>query len=363
MSRPLDRRRRLVILLAGFAAGFIALRPAWSATDPLPSWNDSPAKRAIEAFVHEVTTPGPRFTPPAARVAVFDNDGTLWAEQPVYFEVAFALDRAKAMAAKDPALLQKPAFEAAASGDPKALAALGQKDVVELMVATHSGMTTDQFAAAAKAWFASAVHPQRHRPYASLVYQPQLELLAYLRANGFSNWIVSGGGVDFMRAFAEAAYGVPPERTIGSNGLTRFEMRGGTPVLVKLPKIGSVDDGPGKPQNIELHIGRRPILAFGNSDGDQQMLEWTAAQAAPNLELLVRHDDAEREWAYDRQSKVGTLDQGLGRGSRPPLDRGQHEGRLAPGVPASGAIGRRPATTGHRLSRSVVWRQSIVQER
>jgi phosphoserine phosphatase len=308
MSRSLDRRRRRIVLLAAFAAGCVAFQPAWAATDPLPNWNEGPAKQAIEAFVHDVTTPGPRFVPPAARVAVFDNDGTLWAEQPVYFEVAFALERAKAMAAKDPALLKKPAFKAAASGDPKALAALGQKDVVELMVATHSGMTTDQFAAAAKAWFASAVHPQRHRPYVSLVYQPQIELLAYLRQNGFSTWIVSGGGVDFMRAFAETAYGVTPERTIGSSGQTRFELRGGTPALVKLPTVGSVDDGPGKPQNIELHIGRRPILAFGNSDGDQQMLEWTAAQPGPNLELLVHHDDAAREWAYDRKSKIGTLD-------------------------------------------------------
>jgi len=308
MSRPPDHGRRRILLLTALAAGALAAAPAWSASDPLPSWNDGPAKTAIEAFVHAVTTPGPRFVPPPARVAVFDNDGTLWAEQPLYFELAFALDRAKAMAAKDPALLTKPAFRAAASGDPKALAALGQKDVVELAVASHSGMNTDQFVAAAKAWFASAVHPQRHRPYASLVYQPQLELLAYLRANGFSTWIVSGGGVDFMRAFAEAAYGVPPERIIGSSGQTRFELRNGTPVLVKLPAIGSVDDGPGKPQNIELHIGRRPILAFGNSDGDQQMLEWTAAQPGPNLELLVHHDDAAREWAYDRQSKIGTLD-------------------------------------------------------
>jgi phosphoserine phosphatase len=308
MSRPLDRGRRQVLLLAAFAVGCMAVRPAWGAADPLRSWNDGPAKRAIEALVREVTTPGPRFVPPEARVAVFDNDGTLWAEQPVYFEVAFALDRAKAMAAENPALLQKPAFKAAVSGDPKALSALSQKEVVELALATHSGMTTDQFAAAARVWFASAIHPQRHRPYVSLVYQPQLELLAYLKANGFSTWIVSGGGVDFMRAFAEAAYGIPPERTIGSSGQTRYEVRNGAPVLVKLPAIGSVDDGPGKPQNIELHIGRRPILAFGNSDGDQQMLEWTAAQVGPNLELLVHHDDAAREWAYDRGSKIGTLD-------------------------------------------------------
>ncbi len=304
----MDRHRRRILLLAGFAASGFGLGPAWSAADPLPSWNDGPAKQAIEAFVHDVTTPGPRFVAQAARVAVFDNDGTLWAEQPMYFELAFSLDRAKAMAAKDPALLKTPAFQAAASGDPKALAALSEKDVAGLAVATHSGMTTDQFAAAAKAWFASAVHPQRHRPYVTLVYQPQLELLAYLRVNGFSTWIVSGGGVDFMRAFAEGAYGVPPERTIGSSGQTRFELRGGAPALVKLPKIGSVDDGPGKPQNIELHIGRRPILAFGNSDGDQQMLEWAAAQPGPNLELLVHHDDAAREWAYDRKSKIGTLD-------------------------------------------------------
>jgi phosphoglycolate phosphatase-like HAD superfamily hydrolase len=307
----MDCSRRVLLLafaVAGLFIGGAAARPTASAADPLPSWNNGPAKQAIEAFVHDVTAPGPRFVPPAARVAVFDNDGTLWAEQPLYFELAFALDRAKAMAAKDPTLLQKPAFKAAASGDPAALAALSQKDVVELAVATHSGMTTDEFTTTAKAWFASAVHPQRHRPYVSLIYRPQVELLAYLRAHGFETWIVSGGGVDFMRAFAEAAYGVPPERTIGSSGQTRFEMRAGAPVLVKLPMVGSVDDGPGKPQNIELHIGRRPILAFGNSDGDQQMLEWTSAQSGPNLELLVHHDDSAREWAYDRKSKIGTLD-------------------------------------------------------
>jgi phosphoserine phosphatase len=296
------------ILIFAIVLSWISLDPAWGATDPLASWTNGPAKQAIVGFVQTVTRPGPGFTPPAQRIAVFDNDGTLWAEQPVYFEVAFALERARAITAKNPALAQRPAFKAALSSDLKVLAALDQKDVVELMAATHAGMTTDEFMATAKAWFAQARHPLLKRPYRSLVYQPQLDLLAYLKANGFQTYIVSGGGVEFMRAFAEAAYGIPPERTIGSSGKTRFEARGGSPVLVKLPEIGSVDDGPGKPQNIDLHIGRRPILAFGNSDGDQQMLEYAAGGKGPNLELLLHHDDDAREYAYDRTSKIGRLD-------------------------------------------------------
>ena len=276
--------------------------------DPLPSWNDGPAKQAITAFVADAVKAGPAHIPPSLRIAVFDNDGTLWAEQPMYFEGVFALDQARAMATANPALRRKAPFKAIADNDRKAMAAFTEKDILALVAATHSGMTTEAFTAGVRGWLAAARHPRFGRPYTDLVYQPQLELLRYLRANGFKTFIVSGGGVDFIRAFAEDAYGVPPEQVIGSSGKTRFEATDGKAELIKLPELGSIDDGEGKPENIGLQIGRRPVLAVGNSDGDLAMLQYAAAGGGPNLELLVHHDDAGREYAYDRASKIGTLD-------------------------------------------------------
>lgn len=292
------------------ALALFALRaaPVLAQVDPLASWNDGPAKQRILRFVAEVTQPGAGFVPPPERIAVFDNDGTLWVEQPMYVEAVFALERAKAMAEADPSLQAKPAFKALVEGDRQAIADFTEKELAELALASHVNMTTDAFDRVAEDWFAKARHPRFGRLYRELLYQPQLELLAYLRVNGFKTFIVSGGGVDFMRAYAEQAYGVPPEQVIGSSAKTRFEMQPSGPALLKLPEIGSIDDGPGKPENIELHIGRRPLLAFGNSDGDLQMLQYAAGGSRPHLELLVHHDDAEREYAYERDSKVGKLD-------------------------------------------------------
>ncbi|MBC6983674.1 HAD family hydrolase [Caulobacter sp. 17J80-11] len=305
MTFELNRRS---FSLAGLAAALGLATPVSAAEDPLPSWNDGPAKRALQAFVRRVTTQGPDFVAPAERIATFDNDGTLWAEMPVYFEVLFAVDRGRELAAKDPALAAREPFKSLVEKGAAGLAGLTQAQVVELVAVTHSGMTTEQFQQIARAWFATARHPTTKRLYTQMVYQPQLELLAWLRREGFKTFIVSGGGVDFMRAFAEPVYGVPPEQVIGSSVETRWEMREGVPVLVKLPKVSSVDDKDGKPINIDLQIGRRPILAFGNSDGDLEMLQWTQAGPGARLMLLVHHDDAVREWAYDRDSKIGRLD-------------------------------------------------------
>jgi phosphoglycolate phosphatase-like HAD superfamily hydrolase len=282
-------------------------------TDPLPSWNDGAAKKSIIDFVARVTAQGGSdFVPPAARIATFDNDGTLWAEQPFYFQFAFAIDRIKALAPQHPEWNTTQPFKSAIEGDPKGLAESGEKGLLEIMAATHAGMTTDDFATIVADWLASARHPRFDRPYVQLVYQPMLELLAYLRANGFKTFIVSGGGVEFMRVFAERVYGIPPEQVIGSSGVTKFQIGpGGTPVLVKEPKVEFIDDGPGKPVGINRFIGRRPIFAFGNSDGDQQMLEWTAAGGGARFAGIVHHTDAEREYAYDRQSHVGRLDKAL----------------------------------------------------
>jgi len=262
-------------------------------SDPLPSWRDGAPKQTILDFVAKVTRPGPNFVDPARRVATFDNDGTLWVEHPIYTEASFSIDRARQMAASDPSLKSQPGFAAASSGSLDALTSLSQRDVVELVTATHGGMTPDAFRALAVRWLASARHPRFQRPYTSLAYRPQLELLEYLRANGFKTFIVSGGGVEFMRTFTERVYGVPPEQ------------------VLKTKEIRSIDDGSGKPENIELHIGRRPILAFGNSDGDVPMLEYVAAGSGPHLEMLVHHDDAAREYAYDRDTRIGRLDKGL----------------------------------------------------
>ena len=300
--------RHLVLALA--ATFQLLTSPSFA--DDLPSWNDGPTKAAIVSFVERATKEGsPDLVPIASRVAVFDNDGTLWSEQPVYFQLLFAVDRIKALAPQHPEWKEKEPFRSVLAGDLKAALAGGDKAVLELVEATHTGMTTEEFERTVKEWIATARHPTTGRLLTEMTYQPMVELLAYLRAHGFKTYIVSGGGIDFMRPWVEASYGVPPEQVIGSSVKTRFELRDGKPILVKLPEIGSIDDGPGKPENIELHIGRRPIAAFGNSDGDQQMLEWTAAGSGPTFCLLVHHTDAAREWAYDRHSSVGKLDKAL----------------------------------------------------
>ena len=279
---------------------------------PLPSWNDGAARSAILAFVAKATHErGPDFVPPAERIAVFDNDGTLWCEQPLYFQALFMFDRIRELAPQHSDWKVTQPFAAVLSGDHAALARLDAKAIDALMASTHAGMTTDEFAAIVRKWLATARHPRFHRPYNELVYQPMLEVLDHLRANGFKTFIVSGGGVDFMRVFAQQAYGIPPEHVIGSSVKTKFEFRNGQPVLVKLPDVGSIDDHAGKPVNIHLHVGRRPMMAFGNSDGDLEMLQWTTIADGPRFGLLVHHSDADREYAYDRQSHVGRLDKAL----------------------------------------------------
>ncbi len=282
------------------------------AADPLPSWNDGKAKHAIVTFVECVTKEGtPDFVPAAERIAVFDNDGTLWSEQPMYVQLLFAIDRVKALAPKHPEWKKQEPFASVLRGDYGAALKGGEKALMQLVMATHAGMTTEEFEQVAKGWIAAARHPKTGRLYTEMVYQPMLELLVFLRANGFKTFIASGGGVEFMRPWTERVYGIPPEQVIGSSIKVKFEMRGGKPVLVRLPEIDFVDDKAGKPVGIHRFIGRRPIAAFGNSDGDLQMLQWTAAGAGPRLMLLVHHTDAGREWAYDRKSPVGRLDKAL----------------------------------------------------
>lgn len=281
--------------------------------EPLPSWNDGAAKQSIIDFVGRVTkSGGADFVPEARRIAVFDNDGTLWAEQPIYFQLAFALDTIKSMAASHPDWANKQPFKAVLADDQKALAAEGEHGLLEIVAATHAGMSTEAFSNMVDEWLKSAKHPRFKRPYTELVYQPMIELLHYLRGNGFKTFIVSGGGVEFMRRFAEKVYGIPPEQVVGSSGAVKFELGDdGKARLIKEPKIEFVDDGPGKPVGINRFIGRQPIFAFGNSDGDQQMLEYTASGDGPRFMGLVHHTDAEREWAYDRNSKIGKLDKAL----------------------------------------------------
>jgi len=280
--------------------------------DPLPSWNDGPNKRAILGFVASVTTPGSvDFVPREERIATFDNDGTLWSEQPMYFQLIFALDRVKELAPEHPEWQDKQPFKAALEGDMKTVFSSGNHGLLELAMETHSGMTTEEFARIVKDWLATAKHPRYNRPYNECVYEPMLELLVHLRANGFKTFIVSGGGIEFMRPWTEQVYGIPPEQVVGSSIKTKFEMRDGKPVLVRLPEINFIDDKADKPVGINRHIGRRPIAAFGNSDGDLQMLQWTAAGDGPKLMVYIHHTDAEREWAYDRESHIGRLDKGL----------------------------------------------------
>jgi hypothetical protein len=277
--------------------------------DPLPSWNDGKSKQSIVAFVEKVTTNGsPDFVAPDNRIATFDNDGTLWAEQPMYFQLLFALERVKTLAPQHPEWKDQEPFASLLEGDVKGALAGGEHAIGEIVMATHSDMTTDEFDREVSKWIATARHPITRRLYTEMLYQPMLELLAYLRANGFRTFIVSGGGIDFMRPWTEKVYGIAPDQVVGSSGKLKFEVRDGKSVLVKLPELNFVDDKDGKPVGIQQHIGQRPIAEFGNSDGDQQMLEWTAAGSGARFALLVHHDDADREWAYDRQSHIGQLD-------------------------------------------------------
>jgi phosphoserine phosphatase len=295
----------LLFVLVGFSAQSVA-------ADDLPSWHDGPAKARIVDFVDSVTDPTSKaYVPPDERIAVFDNDGTLWAEQPMYFQLAFILDRVKALAPQHPEWKTTEPFKSVLAGDMAGVAATGEHGLMEMMSATHAGMTTEEFTKIVSDWLATARHPRFDRPYTALTFAPMRELLAWLRANGFKTYLVSGGGVEFMRVFSERVYGVPPEQVIGSSIRTKYEVRDGRPVILRLPEIEFIDDQAGKPVAINRFIGRRPILAFGNSDGDFEMLEYTTSGPGPRLGLIVHHDDAEREYAYDRKSSVGRLDRAL----------------------------------------------------
>jgi len=295
-----------------FAAGIscVGSIDAYAQADLLPSWNDSGSKQALLDFVARTTTAGSSdYIPIEQRIAVFDNDGTLWSEQPIYFQVAFAIDRLRQLAPAHPEWRAREPFKSIIAGDMAALAASGDKGVLEVIAATHAGMTIEAFTRLVNDWLASARHPRFDRPYTDLVYQPMLELMALLQGNAFKTYIVSGGGVEFMRAWTERVYNIPPEQVVGSSGVVKFEMQQpDKPVLMKEPKVEFIDDGPGKPVGINRFIGRRPVFAFGNSDGDQQMLEYTAGGEGARFMGLVHHTDAVREYAYDRQSRIGRLD-------------------------------------------------------
>jgi phosphoserine phosphatase len=292
----------------GTALSFTLARAA----DSLPSWNDTAPKQAITIFVEKATKEGsPDFVPIPERIAVFDNDGTLWAEQPMYFQAFFIFDRIKKLAPEHPEWKEKEPFASVLKGDIKTALAGGEKALLEMAMATHSGMTSDEFEKIVSDWISTAKHPKTGRLYTEMVYQPMLEVLTYLRANGFKTFIVSGGGIEFMRPWAEKVYGVPPEQVIGSSIKTKYEIRDGKPVIVRLPELNFIDDKEGKPVGIQQHIGRRPVMAFGNSDGDFQMLEWTTSGKGPRFGMLIHHTDAEREFAYDRESHIGKLDKGL----------------------------------------------------
>jgi phosphoserine phosphatase len=280
--------------------------------DPLPSWNDGPTKEAIVAFVEKVTDEGGAdYVPPADRIATFDNDGNLWAEKPVYFQLLFAIDRVKALAPEHPEWKDKQPFKAAIEGDMETLAKSGHEGIAELVMASHAGMSTQQFQQIVSAWLATAEHPRFKRKYTDLVYQPMLELLSYLRNNGFTTYIVSGGGIEFVRNFSEEKYGIPPAQVVGSSIKTKYEVIDGEPTLMRLAEMNFINDKEGKPIGINQHIAQRPIFASGNSDGDYQMLEWTTAGEGPSFGLILHHTDPEREYAYDRDSAVGRLDKAL----------------------------------------------------
>ena len=310
-------RQRCSSRILLFAALLVAATIA--SADPLASWADGASKKAILEFVARVTREGGAdYIPARERIAVFDNDGTLWAEQPIYFQLAFALDRVKTLSSVHPEWRTTSPFKEVLAGDPKALAASGKQGLLQVLAASHSGITTDDFNTIVGSWLATAKHPRFERPYTELAYQPMLELLDYLRSQNFKTFIVSGGGVEFMRVFAEQVYGIPPEQVIGSSAATKFVSVGtdGKPALIKEAHVEFIDDGPGKPSGINRFIGRRPLMAFGNSDGDLQMLQWTAGGAGPRFAALIHHTDTDREYAYDRQSAVGKLDKALDEAQR-----------------------------------------------
>lgn len=300
-------------LLKHLTLGFLlSLASVAHGADVLPSWHETDSKQSIIEFVQQVTTPGTAFfVQPADRVAVFDNDGTLWSEQPVYVQIAFLMDRVKAIAPQHPEWRTTQPFKAALEGDMDTLAHGGAQALLQLVAATHAGMTSDEYRELVRDWLATARHPGTNRPYTEMVYQPMLELLDYLRANGFKTYLVSGGGQAFMRAWVEEVYGIPPEQVIGSSLKSRLELRDGVPVVVRMPEMGFVDDKEGKPVAIDHHIGKHPVMAFGNSDGDLQMLQWTTAGTGPRFGLIVHHTDDGREVAYDRDSRIGRLDKVL----------------------------------------------------
>lgn len=305
-------------LLTAALAGVLAFATVTArAADPLPSWNDTAPKQALVTFVGKVTKEGSTdFVAPAERIAVFDNDGCLWSEQPMYFQAFFIFDRIKALAPQHPEWKDKEPFASVLKGDTKAALAGGEHALLEMVMATHAGMTTEEFEKSVTGWLATAKHPKTGKPFTEMVYQPMLELLDYLRANGFKTFIVSGGGIEFMRPWTEKVYGIPPEQVVGSSGGLKYELRDGVPVIVKTPGLSHIDDKEGKPVGIQRHIGRRPLMAFGNSDGDFQMLEWTTAGKGPRLAMIVHHDDAAREFAYDRESHIGRLAKGLDEGPK-----------------------------------------------
>ena len=310
-------RRRFLGSLAAVCTLLAGCATPVTPTDPLPSWNDGAARQSIVAFVAKVTREGTTgYVPPAERIAVFDNDGCLWSEQPVYVQLAFALDRVEALAPQHPEWQTQEPFASLLKGDVAGALAGGEQAIAEIVMATHAGTTTEEFATIVQDWLATARHPVTGRPYTGMVYQPMLEVLRYLRANDFKTFIVSGGGIEFMRPWTEQVYGIPPEQVVGSSIKTKYELRDGEPVLVRLPELDFIDDKAGKPVGIQQHIGRRPILAFGNSDGDFEMLEWTTAGEGPRLGVIVHHDDAAREYAYDRKSHIGRLDRGLDEAGR-----------------------------------------------
>ncbi len=309
------------VSLASVAVALILLiAAAWNpvfAQEPLPSWNDTPAKARIMDFVKAtVTESGNGYVAPSDRIAVFDNDGTLWSEQPYYTQLGFVLDRVKALAPRHPEWKTKEPFKSVLAGDMKGIARGGEKGIVDLVMATHAGMTTEEFSKTVSDWFATAKHPRTGKPYTEMTYVPMRELLDYLRANGFSTYIVSGGGVEFMRPVTERIYGIPPEQVVGSTIATQYDLVGDVPALKRLPKIDFIDDGPGKPVGINKFIGARPIFVAGNSDGDYEMMRWATAGEGPRFAMLVHHTDADREYAYDRDSAFGKLDKALDEAER-----------------------------------------------
>ena len=332
-------RRVAAVLLAAALSGCART----GTVDPLPSWNRSATRQAIETFVTEATRKdGPKFVPPAERIAVFDNDGTLWAEQPMYSQLIFALDRVKALAPQHPEWKTEEPFRSILAGDLTGAMAGGEHALLAILAATHAGLTSDEFETSVRDWLTTARHPKTGRAYTEMVYQPMLELLDYLRANGFKTFIVSGGGIEFIRAYSERGYGIPPEQVIGSQGKLRFEIRDAGPAFAKLPEVMFVDDKAGKPVGIQMHIGRKPVAAFGNSDGDLEMLQWTTAGPRPGFGLLVHHTDGAREWAYDRESRVGRLDRALAeaaKGGWTVVDMSRDWKRVFPFEPVDGEPG------------------------